>query len=81
MLVELFAKRFQFWLKPIPDNIDLGIVSDGLEGNVRDALVDEALADAVAGGFGVTARGMRIREPIPGNLILLLDRVSRLRES
>ena len=37
-------------MKFFPDYIDLGVVGDGLERDVRDALVHEALADVVVRG-------------------------------
>ena len=44
---------FQPPLEVLPDDVDLDVVGDGAQGDVRHALVDEALADvAVAGGFG-----------------------------
>jgi len=43
------AQRFAQRLEPLlPDDVDLGVVGDRLEGDVRDALVDEAVTDVVA---------------------------------
>ena len=39
-------------LDAVPDDVDLGVVGDGLERDVRHALVDEAVADIVMGGVG-----------------------------
>jgi hypothetical protein len=45
-------------LRLFPDHVDLGIVGDGFQGDVRGALVDEALADvAVGGGVGLDLAG------------------------
>ena len=43
--VEPGAEGLQGLLPRLPDHVDLGIVGDGFEGDVRHALVDEALAD------------------------------------
>ena len=43
------AERRQPLLVLLPDDIDLGVVGDGLEGDVRHALVDEALPDVAVG--------------------------------
>ena len=59
--VQRLAQRLQRRLPLLPDDIDLGVVGDGLEGDVRHALVDEAVADVAvdrlrggrgAGDFG-----------------------------
>ena len=47
--VELLAQRFQRRLELLPDDVDLGVVGDGLERDVRHALIDEALADVAVG--------------------------------
>ena len=39
------AQRLKRRLALLPDHVDLGVVGDGLERDVRHALVDEALAD------------------------------------
>jgi hypothetical protein len=44
--VELLPQRLEPSLPLVPDDVDLGVASDRLEGDVRDALVDEALTDA-----------------------------------
>jgi hypothetical protein len=36
----------------VPDDVDFGVVGDGFECDVRDALIDEALADAAEGQRG-----------------------------
>ena len=52
-LVELPAQGLQRLLVLLPDHVDAGVVGDGLQGDVRDALVDEAVADVAVGGrFG-----------------------------
>ena len=52
-VVQFFAQRLQGLLPLLPDLVDLGVVGDGFQGDVRHALVDEALADiAVRGRFG-----------------------------
>ena len=48
--VELLAQRFERALELLPDHVDLGVVGDGLERDVRHALIDEALADVAVGG-------------------------------
>ena len=48
--IQLFQQRLQRFLKSLPDHVDLGVVGDGLEGDVGDALVHEPLADVVVGG-------------------------------
>ena len=47
--VEPGAEGLQGLLPRLPDHVDLGIVGDGFQGDVRHALVDEALADVPAG--------------------------------
>ena len=54
--VQLLAQRFQLLLPLVPDDIDLGVVGDGLERDVRHALVDEAVADVAVHGLR-TRRG------------------------
>jgi hypothetical protein len=48
-LVVLRPQRFQRFLEPLPDDVDLGVVGDGFEGDVRHPFVDKALADVAAG--------------------------------
>ena len=48
--VQFPAQRLQPFLELLPNDIDFGIVGDGLERDVGDALVDEALANVVVGG-------------------------------
>ena len=43
--VKLLSERFELFLPLVPDDIDLGVVGDRLEGDVRHALIDEAMAD------------------------------------
>ncbi len=43
--VQLLAQRLQLCLPLVPDDVDLGVVGDGFERDVRHALIDEALAD------------------------------------
>src|SRR5262245_56284026 len=47
-LIQLRPQRLQRLLVRLPDDVDLGVVGDGLQGDVRRALVDEALADVAA---------------------------------
>ena len=47
-VVQRLAEGFQGLLPSFPDHVDLGVVRDRLEGDVRHALVDEALADVAA---------------------------------
>ena len=54
--VQLLAQRLQLRLPLLPDDIDLGVVGDGLERDVRHALVDEAVADVAVHGLR-TRRG------------------------
>ena len=49
--VQLFAQRFQLRLPLVPDDVDLGVVGDGFQGDVRHALVDEAVAEVAARGL------------------------------
>ena len=49
--VQLLAQRLQLRLPLLPDDIDLGIVGDGLERDVRHALIDEAVADVPVHGL------------------------------
>ena len=44
-LVQLLAQRFEGLLPFVLDDINLGVVGDGFEGDVRDALIDEAVAE------------------------------------
>ena len=43
-------QRLQRFLELLPDHVDFGVVGDGLEGDVGDALVHETLADVVVRG-------------------------------
>ena len=47
--VERGAQRFEHRLPLLPDDVDLGVVGDRLQRDVRHALIDEALADIVVG--------------------------------
>src|SRR5262249_53401519 len=49
--VQLRAQRLERLLPLLPDDVDLRVVRDRLEGDVRYALVDEALADVAARGL------------------------------
>ncbi|MBS1225690.1 MAG: hypothetical protein H6R24_2368 [Proteobacteria bacterium] len=49
--VQLLAQRFQRLLPLVPDHINFGVVGDGFQGDVGDALVDEAMADVAVGGM------------------------------
>ena len=48
--VQPRAERLQLRLLALPDHVDLGVVGDGLQRDVRHALVDEAVADVAVGG-------------------------------
>ena len=50
--VEPGAQGFQGELELVPDDVDFGVVGDALERDVRDALIDEALAEVAARGVG-----------------------------
>ena len=43
--IERLAQRLESLLKILPDDVDFGIVGDGLERDMGNALVDEPLAD------------------------------------
>jgi len=43
--VQFFPQRFEFLLVLVPDDVDLGIVGDRFECDVRDTLVDKAVAN------------------------------------
>ena len=43
--VQRFTQRLQLRLPLVPDDIDLRVVGDGFERDVRHALIDEAVAD------------------------------------
>ena len=48
--VQLLPQRLKDRLELLPDHIDFGIVGDRLERDVRDALINEALADVFVRG-------------------------------
>ena len=52
-------------LPSVPDDIDFGVVGDGLERDVRHALINEAVTD-------IAARGLRARRGATGLRFLLL---------
>ena len=47
--IERLAQRLQRFLPRFPNGVDFRVVGDGLEGDMGDALVDEALAHVPAG--------------------------------
>ena len=49
--VQIVAEGLESFLVPLPDDVDLGIVGDLLQGDVGDSLVDESLTDATVGGL------------------------------
>ena len=49
-VVQLPTQRFQRPLELLPDDVNLGVVGDGLERDVGYALVHETLADVIVGG-------------------------------
>ncbi len=42
-IAQLRQQRSDLLLIALPDDVDLGVVGDGLQGDVGNALVDEAL--------------------------------------
>ena len=50
------AQGLQRLLPLVPDHVDLGVVGDGLQRDVRHALIDETVADVAVGRLG-TRRG------------------------
>ena len=65
-LVELPAQGLQLLLVLLPDHVDPGVVGDGFQGDVRDPLVDEAVADVAVGGrFGRSFAGECGFLPLP----------------
>ena len=65
-LVELPAQGFQHLLVLLPNHVDLGVVGDRLQGDVRDPFVDEAVADVAVGGrFGRGLAGELGFLPLP----------------
>jgi hypothetical protein len=59
--IQRFAQGFELRLPLLPDDVDLGVVGDRLERDVRHALIDEAVAEVAlhrlrarraAGDFG-----------------------------
>ena len=57
--VQFRPQRLQRPLPPLPDHIDLRVVCNRLESDVRDTLIHEPLPDVVAGGAAI---GQRLRE-------------------
>ncbi len=45
--VQLFLQRFKRRLRILPEHVDLGVVGDRLQRDMRRALIDEAVADVV----------------------------------
>ena len=54
--IERGAQRLEHRLPLLPDVVDQRIVGDRLQGDVRHALVDEALADVVVDGVSAGTR-------------------------
>ena len=48
--VEAFAQRFKRFLKFLPDHVDLGVVGNRFERDMRHSLVDKALTDVAVSG-------------------------------
>jgi len=48
-LVELFPERLKCFLELLPDHVDLRVVGDGLERDVRHTLIHKALPDVAVG--------------------------------
>ena len=57
--VQLCPKRLQSFLPPLPDHVDLGVVSDRLQFDVGHSLIHEALPDVTARGTLVDSRTER----------------------
>ena len=68
--VQLFSQRLQSRLKLLPDHVDLGIVSDGLERDVGHAFVDETFADVPS--------GLVFRRDFASEFRFLLDSLGRV---
>src|SRR5690606_33194859 len=67
-LVERLPEGLKGLLPPLPDDINLGVVRDGLEGDVWHTLIDEALPDVPPGGLlgGHSAAEFRFLDlPLP----------------
>ncbi len=53
-LIQAFAQGFEGLLEFVPDDVYLDIIRDGFQSDMRDALVNETLADiAVSGAIGM----------------------------
>ena len=50
-LVDLLTQRFKHLLELVPDDVDLGVVGNGLQRDVRHALVDKTLANVAERGL------------------------------
>ena len=48
-LIKLLAQGFQLFLKSLPNDINFSVVGDGLEGDVRHALINKALPNIAVG--------------------------------
>ena len=70
--VELLAERLERLLPLLPDDVDLRVVRDRLQRDVRHALVDEAVANASVDGLRARRR--------PGELGLLELALARVGE-
>ncbi len=59
--VKLLAQRLERLLEFFPDDVDFGVVGDGFQRDVRDALIDEALTEIAVhrhgGGNGASDLG------------------------
>ena len=49
--IQGLAQWLQLLLPPVPDHVDLGVVGDALQRDMRHPLVDETLADVAARGL------------------------------
>lgn len=54
--IQLLAQRLQLGLPLVPDDVDLGVVGDGFQGDVRHALIDKAVADVALHRLAVGRR-------------------------
>ena len=64
--VELRAQRLKLRLPFLPDDVDLGVVGDRLQRDMRRALVDEALADVADGSARRAGFCRRLPAPCAG---------------
>ena len=49
--IDVIWEKFQLLLKLVPDDVDLGIVGNGFQGDMGHALINKAVTNATAGGL------------------------------